>query len=132
LNFDLCFQKFDKELEELPGDYASPAGRLVLCRLEGKPAGCIAMKRLAAEVCEMKRLFVRPEFRGHRLGRELVGHLIEEARREGYSAMRLDTVSGAMDSAIALYRWFGFREVPPYYDNPIPGAIYMEKQISSV
>jgi putative acetyltransferase len=126
LDFDLCFQSFDKELRELPGPYGLPDGRLILCRFDGKPAGCIALKRLAPDVCEMKRLYVRPEFRGHQLGVELVKHLIEEARRAGYPLMRLDTIAGKMAHAIALYHSFGFKEIPPYYENPIPGAVYME------
>ena len=126
LNFSLCFQSFDKELQGLPGEYGTPTGRLILCRLDGKPAGCIALKRLDSRVCEMKRLYVRPEFRGHNIGVELVTRLVDEARSAGYASMRLDTISGAMDHAIRLYRSFGFREIPPYYDNPIPNALYME------
>jgi|SRR5439155_14492957 len=129
LNFNLCFQNFDKELRELPGDYALPKGRLVLCRFDGKPAGCIAMKPLEPRICEMKRLYVRQEFRGHQLGRKLTLHLIGEASRSGYVAMRLDTITGAMDHAIALYRSLGFRQIPAYYPNPIPGALYMELEI---
>src|SRR2546422_3817684 len=126
LNFSLCFQDFDKELQCLPGEYSLPHGRLILCRFDGRAAGCVALKRLEAEVCEMKRLYVRPEFRGHQLGRKLALHLIEEARRAGYMAMRLDTVRGTMDAAIALYRSLGFREVPAYYKSPVPGALFLE------
>jgi putative acetyltransferase len=126
LNFSLCFQSFDKELLGLPGEYGLPHGRLILCQFDGKAAGCIALKRLEPTVCEMKRLYVRPEFRGHQLGAKLVSHLIDEARRAGYASMRLDTISGMMAQAIALYRSFGFKEIPPYYDNPIPNALYME------
>ena len=129
LNFSLCFQNFDQELRELPGDYALPKGRLVLCCFDGKPAGCIAMKPLEPRICEMKRLYVRQEFRGHQLGRKLSLHLIGEASRVGYALMRLDTVVGAMDHAITLYRSLGFREIPAYYPNPIPGALYMELEI---
>jgi len=126
LNFNLCFQDFDTELRELPGEYAPPAGRLILCKFEGKPAGCIALRQLEPRICEMKRLFVRPQFRGRQLGRKLTDYLIAEARRAGYDAMRLDTIAGSMDHAIAMYRELGFREIPPYYANPTPGAIYME------
>lgn len=126
LNFNLCFQSFEKELKGLPGAYALPAGRLVLCKFDGRPAGCIALKQLEPRICEMKRLYVRPEFRGHQLGRKLAEHLIAEARRGRYRLMRLDTVPGSMDQAIALYRSIGFKEIPPYYDNPVPGAIFME------
>lgn len=126
LNFNLCFQGFEKELNELPGAYGMPSGRLILCTLDGRPAGCIAVKPLGAGACEMKRLFVKPEFRGHRLGEALARRAIEEARGLGYSVMRLDTIKGTMDNAIALYRSLGFKEIPPYYDNPIPQACYME------
>jgi ribosomal protein S18 acetylase RimI-like enzyme len=126
LNFSLCFQNFDKELRDLPGEYRPPDGRLILCQVEGKAAGCIALKRLEPQVCEMKRLYVRWEFRGHELGRKLVLHLIEEARRAGYTAMRLDTVRGTMDAAIALYRSLGFREIPAYYKSPVPDALFLE------
>jgi putative acetyltransferase len=126
LNFNLCFQNFDRELEELPGAYGLPHGRLILCEVDGKPAGCIAVKPLGAGVCELKRLFVRPEFRRRKLGLKLTQHIIEEARSIGYTVMRLDTIRGTMDNAIALYESVGFREIPAYYHNPIPNAFYME------
>lgn len=129
LDFDLCFQSFDKELLELPGPYAPPRGRLILCRVDGSPAGCIAVKPIGDEVCEMKRLFVRPHFRGKGIGFKLASQLIEDARRIGYSAMRLDTIAGKMAPAIALYRSLGFKEIPPYYDNPIPNAAYFELKL---
>ena len=126
LNFNLCFQNFDRELEELPGAYGMPHGRLILCEVDGRPAGCIALKPLEAGVCELKRLFVRPEFRRRKLGLKLTQHIIEEARSIGYTLMRLDTIRGTMDNAIALYESVGFREIPAYYHNPIPNAFYME------
>jgi len=126
LNFSLCFQQFDQEVQGLPGEYAPPHGRLILCEVDDKPAGCIALKRLEERISEMKRLYVRSEFRGGRLGLQLVTHLIDEARGVGYGTMRLDTVSGTMDHAIALYRSIGFRDIPPYYANPIPNAVYLE------
>jgi len=126
LNFNLCFQNFDRELEELPGAYGLPHGRLILCEVDGRPAGCIAVKPLEAGVCELKRLFVRPEFRRMKLGLKLTQHIIEEARSIGYTLMRLDTIRGTMDNAIALYESVGFREIPAYYHNPIPNAFYME------
>jgi ribosomal protein S18 acetylase RimI-like enzyme len=126
LNFNLCFQNFDRELEELPGAYGLPHGRLILCEVDGKPAGCIAVKPLGAGVCELKRLFVRPEFRRRKLGLKLTQQIIEEARSIGYTVMRLDTIRGTMDNAIALYESVGFREIPAYYHNPIPNAFYME------
>ena len=127
LNFNLCFQSFDRELQELPGEYTRPDGRLFLCLVDLKPAGRIALKPLvAAGICEMKRLYVRPEFRRHKLGLKLATSLIEEARAIGYRSMRLDTIAGTMAPAIALYRSLGFKEIPPYYENPIPNALYME------
>lgn len=129
LNFSLCFQGFDQELERLPGAYRRPRGRLILCEVDGKPAGCIALKPLEPGVCEMKRLFVRPEFRGKRLGLKLAEELIQEARKMGYSVMRLDTIRGMMDNAIAMYASLGFIEIPPYYDNPIANAVYMELRL---
>jgi len=126
LDFNLCFQNFDKELRELPGEYALPHGRLILCEFNGKPAGCIALKPLEPGLCEMKRLYVRPESRGSQLGFKLATHLIDEARRAGYTSMRLDTIRGSMDKAIALYRCLGFKEIPPYYPNPIPNALFLE------
>ena len=129
LSFHLCFQSFDKELEGLPGDYAPPAGRLLLAEHEGKIAGCVALHKIGDGVCEMKRLYVRPEFRGKALGRALAERVIKEARAIGYARMRLDTIVGQMDAAIALYRELGFREVAPYRENPIAGAIYMELKL---
>ena len=129
LHFDLCFQNFDAELGALPGEYAPPAGRLVLCRVGGVAAGCIALKPLGSGICEMKRLFVRPEFRAQRLGLKLAEHIIREARQIGYTAMRLDTIAGTMERAIGLYRSLGFKEIPPYYRNPIPNAVYLELSV---
>ena len=132
LNFNLCFQSFDEELKGLPGEYAAPNGRLLLCRWEDRPAGCVALRQLDPATCEMKRLFVRPEFRGHRLGELLVNRVLAEARDAGYQRIRLDTIRGAMDQAIALYRALGFQEIPPYTTNPIASAIFMELQLQSV
>jgi len=129
LNFNLCFQNFEKELEELPGPYGLPHGRLILCEVDEKPAGCIALKPIEPGICEMKRLFVRPEFRGMRLGVKLTYYIISEARAIGYTNMRLDTIRGMMDNAIALYESLGFREIPAYYHNPIPNACYMELKL---
>jgi ribosomal protein S18 acetylase RimI-like enzyme len=131
LGFSLCFQNFDKELESLPGAYAEPAGRLILCNVDGAAAGCVALKRLGPSICEMKRLFVRPQFRGKGLGLQLAERIIGEARDIGYTAMRLDTLRGRMDNAIALYSSLGFKEIPPYYENPMENAVYMELMLGA-
>ena len=129
LGFSLCFQGFDKELAELPGDYAPPTGRLLLVEFGGQPAGCVALHRIKGEICEMKRLYLRPQFRGKGIGRALVERVMEEARQIGYRRMRLDTVEPIMEDAVAMYRRFGFREIAPYRENPIAGALYMELEL---
>jgi ribosomal protein S18 acetylase RimI-like enzyme len=126
LGINLCFQNFDKELAELPGDYASPTGRLVLATENDKTVGCVAVRKIGDNICEMKRLYVRPEFRGKRLGRMLAEKIIEAAREIGYSRMRLDTLPGKMDNAIAMYRSLGFKNIDPYYNNPVEDAAFME------
>jgi len=131
LGFSLCFQSFDKELAGLPGDYAPPEGRLLLAVHGAAPAGCVGLHRLEAGICEMKRLYVRPQFRGRGLGRTLAEHIVAEAREIGYNRLRLDTVEPVMQAAVAMYRQLGFREIAPYRENPIAGALYMELEISS-
>jgi carbonic anhydrase len=126
LDFSLCFQSFDEELKGLPGAYAPPNGRLLLANHQGQAAGCVALRPLEPKICEMKRLYVRPAFRGKGLGRLLVEGVTTEARSIGYERMRLDTVESSMQDAIALYRRLGFREIAPYRTNPIPGALYLE------
>ena len=126
VEIDLCFQNFEKELAELPGDYVPPDGRLFLASHDGELAGCIAMRKIGDGICEMKRLFVRDAFRGQGLGRNLVECVIRAAREIGYERMRLDTLPPKMNDAIKLYRSFGFTEIQPYYDNPVPGAKFME------
>ena len=130
LNFSLCFQGFDQELASLPGDYAPPSGRLLLAEFYGRRAGCVALHRLADGICEMKRLYVRPEFRGHKIGRRLAEAVIAEARAAGYQRMRLDTVAPVMREAVQLYRELGFYEVPAYRPNPQPGTVYMELSLT--
>jgi len=129
LGFSLCFQSFDKELTELPGEYAPPDGRLLLAKYDGKLAACVALHKLESRICEMKRLYLRPQFRGKGLGRALAERIIAEARQIGYHRMRLDTVEPIMKDAVAMYRKLGFSEIAPYRPNPITGAIYMELEL---
>ena len=130
LGINLCFQNYEKELAELPGDYAQPSGRLLLVLDEGgRAAGCAALRDLGNGVCEMKRLFVRPEFRGQHLGEQLVDMILNDARALGYQRIRLDTLPGKMDHAIAMYRARGFKDIAPYYNNPVVGAAFMELEL---
>jgi putative acetyltransferase len=129
LGFSLCFQNFDKELSTLPGAYAPPEGRLFLAECNGQLAGCIALRKLDDQTCEMKRLYVRPQFRGQGLGRKLTDRIFAEARQIGYRRMRLDTVEPVMKDAVAMYRKMGFREIAQYCANPIAGALYMELEL---
>lgn len=126
LGFSLCFQSFDRELAGLPGDYAPPDGRLLIAEYRGQLAGCVALHKLEPEICEMKRLYLRPQLRGRGVGRALAEAVIAEARAIGYRKMRLDTVEPAMPNAVAMYRRLGFVEIDPYRANPIAGALYME------
>jgi ribosomal protein S18 acetylase RimI-like enzyme len=127
LNFNLCFQGFEDEIRSMPGKYAPPAGRLLIALWDGRPAGVIALRPLEeAGLCEMKRLYVRPEFRGHQIGRILAQRIINDATEAGYSRMRLDTVGGKMDRAIAMYRELGFTETDPYYQTPVGQTLFME------
>jgi putative acetyltransferase len=126
LGLSLCFQNFDKELAELPGKYAPPTGRLILAFEDDEPMGCVALRKIGEGICEMKRLYVRPNSRGKGLGRTLAESLIREACDIGYQRMRLDTMPWKMDRAVAMYRSLGFKEIEPYYDNPVEGATFME------
>jgi len=126
LGLDLCFQGFEAELAELPGKYALPDGRLLLAYSDEKLAGCIALRKLEDGVCEMKRLFVRDDFRGQKIGIQLIERLIADAREIGYEKMRLDTYPAKMGKAVSLYESHGFRQIEPYYKNPYEGVLFME------
>ncbi|MDB5872515.1 MAG: acetyltransferase domain protein [Ramlibacter sp.] len=132
LGVDLCFQGFDHELAGLPGDYATPAGALLLATVNGQAAGCCAVRPLDAtdyaNACEMKRLYVRAAFRGLGLGRQLAEAALDAARQAGYACVLLDTLDD-MEAARALYEELGFEDIPPYYHNPIPGAHYLKADI---
>ena len=124
IGIDLSFQNFDEELRSLPGEYQPPTGVLLLCRVDAEPAGCVAVRRLNQEDCEMKRLFVRDGFRGHGCGERLARRAIQWAGRAGYRRLLLDTLP-SMGAAHRLYEQLGFKETPPYRFNPVQGARYM-------
>lgn len=128
LNFDLAFQNFEKELTGLPGDYAPPEGRLLLALYGSQSAGCVALRKLEDGICEMKRLYVRLQFRGLHIGRALSEAIIAEARQIGYRKMRLDTVP-SMQAAQTLYKSLGFVDIDAYCCNPISGARFMELKL---
>lgn len=129
LDVDLCFQGFEKELAGLPGKYSPPDGELLLGLIDEQAVGCVALRKLEDGICEMKRLYVQPNARGTGLGKKLVVEIISCARQRGYALMRLDTLD-TLTEAMSLYRSFGFRQVEPYYDNPLPGAVYWELELS--
>jgi ribosomal protein S18 acetylase RimI-like enzyme len=128
LGFDLSFQNFEDELANLPGEYAKPTGCLLLAKYQGKAAGCVALRRLSENICEGKRLYVKPEFRGLKIGRKLVEAIIAEAQRMGYKFMRGDTIS-SMKVANRLYKSLGFKKIEPYRYNPLEGAIFLELKL---
>ena len=125
LAIDLCFQNFREELATLPGKYAPPAGRLLLALDDEAVAGCVALRPIETRTAEMKRLYVRPAFRGRGVGRQLAQSVLESAREIGYARVRLDTLA-IMKEAIALYQSLGFRTIPPYCENPSGGAHFLE------
>lgn len=129
LTVDLCFQDFEAELATLPGKYAPPTGAILLAQVGGTVAGCVAMRRLEASVGEMKRLWVRQSFRSCGIGKLLIDAVIKRARAAGYARLRLDTLP-QMKTALVLYRALNFYEVPAYYNNPVPGAIFLEKVLT--
>jgi putative acetyltransferase len=129
INVDLCFQEIDAEIDGLPGKYAAACGGVLLLALSGaQPAGCVALRALEPGVCEMKRLWVRAAFRGARLGELLARTILQRAADLRYSIIRLDTLAH-MTQAQRLYAQLGFRQIPAYYDNPIPGTIYLERTL---
>lgn len=129
LNIDLEFQNFKRELKKLPGVYAPPGGYLLIGTIHSRIMGCVALRRLDKNICEMKRLYVRHGGRGTGLGRKLVGRIILAAREMGYSTMRLDTLK-RLKAAMNLYESYGFRRIEPYYDNPLQGVIYWELDLT--
>lgn len=132
LGFSLAYQDFEKELADFPGKYAPPEGALLLATVDGVAAGTVALRKLDNGICEMKRLYVKPPFRGQRtadgrsIGRALAEDIVAIGRERGYQRLRLDTISGKMRQALSLYRSMGFVEIPPYYASPIPDTAYME------
>ena len=128
LKIDLEFQNFKEELDKLPGIYSPPLGLLILAKADGRPAGSIALRPIDGEYCEMKRLYVRKEFRGLGLGLNLIEKLIDHAKKVGYKYMRLDTLP-SMKKAITLYKGLGFYEIDPYIYNPIKGTHFMELKL---
>jgi GNAT superfamily N-acetyltransferase len=131
LGLDLCFQGFEDELKNLPGKYSAPDGRLYLARVGNAIAGCIALRPLDSNACEMKRLFVKQNFRGLNIGRLLIERVIDDAREIGYATMRLDTFPPKMGKAVQLYESYGFHEIPAYYNNPNEGVLFMELDLSA-
>jgi len=125
LGLDFCFQNFEQELAELPGKYAPPSGRLFLALSDGHAVGCVALRKLEENICELKRLYVRPQFRAQSTGRQLAETIIGAAREVGYGRMRLDTLA-SLKPAIALYESLGFQRIDAYYQNPIANVVYFE------
>lgn len=129
IDLDLCFQGFEEELTNLPGKYSQPDGRLFLAISDGKVAGCVALRKLEDGICEMKRLFLRDEFRGQKIGNLLIEKLIADAQEIGYKKIRLDTFPPKMEKAVRLYQSHGFTEIKPYYQNPHGETLFMELQL---
>jgi putative acetyltransferase len=132
LDEDLCFQSFGTELKEPLKKYGPPSGIIYLAYYNEEPVGCIALMPLTSEndkrICEMKRLYVKPEFRRYKIGRALIEKLLETAKEIGYDIMKLDTLQ-KLEAAIHLYKKYGFVETTSYYQNPLPGVVYMQKEL---
>jgi len=131
LDVDLCFQSFEKELENLPGKYSYPEGDLLIAGYKGKAAGCVAVRALDKNICEMKRLFVIPEAMGSGIGKKLAQEIILSAIELGYSLMRLDTLE-SLTQALYLYESLGFKKINPYYNNPLSGVVYLELDLKTL
>ena len=129
LGMDLEFQNFQEELDNMPGKYARPSGGLIIAKYDGDIVGCAAVRKLEDGVCEMKRLFVRDQFRGKGIGKALAVRIIEDARKIGYKKMRLDTDGQKMFKAMAIYRTLGFKEIEAYYHNSYDGVVYLELEL---
>jgi len=129
LNFELCFQNFEKEISDLPAQYSEPTGCIILCYEDNKPIGCVGLRKFAEGICEMKRLYLKNEARGKGIGRALAEKIIGKANERGYKKMQLDTIE-TMKEAISLYKSMGFKEISPYRFNPIKGVVYMELEIN--
>ena len=130
LGIDLSFQDFDRELAALPGDYAPPTGCILLAKETSEAVGCVALRRISEDVCEMKRLYVKSAFREQGLGRKLAEYVIGEGRARGYRIMKLDTLP-SMREALRLYESLGFRKTAPYRYNPVKGAVFMQLDITT-
>ena len=131
LPFDLSFQNFNSELAKLPGEYSPPHGCILIAREGSEIVGCVALRRLDEEVCEMKRLYVQPAVRGRGIGKKLAERVIKQARESGYRRMKLDTLA-SMEAAIHLYSSLGFNRITPYRHNPIEGAVFMGLELDTV
>ena len=128
LEFSLGFQDFEEEIADMPGEYAPPDGCILMAYSGENVAGCVALRKLEDDICEMKRLYVRPGFRGLGIGESLSEKIIDEARRIGYKKMRLDTLP-SMKEAVSIYKDLGFNVIPPYRFNPFDGALFMELEL---
>lgn len=128
LNVDLCFQNFEEELNSLPERYGPPDGIIIIASVDGRSAGCIALHRLSGDICEMKRLYVRDEYKGLGIGKKLITQILEAAFQRNYRFIRLDTLP-TMEKAQALYEAFGFYDIEPYVYNPIRGTRFLERKL---
>jgi ribosomal protein S18 acetylase RimI-like enzyme len=129
LDVDLCFQGFEQELATLPGKYSEPGGAIYLAQKDDEIIGCVAVRPIKDDICEMKRLYVRDGFRGLSAGRQLAEKIISKAKQLGYKRMQLDTLE-RLESALALYKKLGFVEIHPYYENPLDEVVYWELDLT--